>query len=190
MAFLMGVFTVRSPGKGRKQMCLPFVEPLVQGLCRASADDERGKWQYKTEKEYLCMKNGEERGFTASEFRTAQNDGWEKQYPYKVGKKKVYMTPSAAEAQGLVRADKHSKSTRYGRRDNSLCTEIKSSIEILSVNEKEMTLSGNHVKGGGSYESPSLYMGHVVERCADRSTGRLLQISYVVHVVLIPAFFL
>ena len=45
-------------------------------------------------------------------------------------------------------------------------------------------------KDGGSYESPSLYMGHVVERCADRSTGRLLQISYVVHVVLIPAFFL
>ena len=32
--------------------------------------------------------------------------------------------------------------------------------------------------------------GHVVERCADRSIGRLLQILYVVHVVLIPAFFL
>ena len=79
--------------------------------------DEQGKWQYKTEKEYLCMKNGEERGFTAAEFRTAQNEGWEKQYPYKVGKKKVYMTPSAAEAQGLVRADKHPKSTRYGRQN-------------------------------------------------------------------------
>ena len=79
--------------------------------------DERGKWQYKTEKEYLCMKNGEERGFTAAEFRTAQNEGWEKQYPYKVGNKKVYMTPSAAEAQGLVRADKHPKSTRYGRQN-------------------------------------------------------------------------
>ncbi len=79
--------------------------------------DERGKWQYKTEKEYLCMRNGEERGFTAAEFRTAQNEGWEKQYPYKVGKKKVYMTPSAAEAQGLVRADKHPKSTRYGRQN-------------------------------------------------------------------------
>ena len=79
--------------------------------------DERGKWQYKTEKEYLCMKNGEERGFTAAEFRAAQNEGWEKQYPYKVGKKKVYMTPSAAEAQGLVRADKHPKSTRYGRQN-------------------------------------------------------------------------
>ena len=79
--------------------------------------DEQGKWQYKTEKEYLCMRNGEERGFTAAEFKSAQNDGWEKQYPYKVGKKKVYMTPSIAEAQGLVRADKHPKSTRYGRQN-------------------------------------------------------------------------
>ena len=79
---------------------------------------------------------------------------------------------------------------KNGRCDNSLLTKGRSSIEIQSANEKEVTLSGNHVKGGGSYESPSLYMGHVVERCADRSTGRLLQISYVVHVVLIPAFFL
>ena len=79
--------------------------------------DEQGKWQYKTEKEYLCMRNGEEQGFTAAEFRAAQNEGWEKQYPYKVGKKKVYMTPSAAEAQGLVRADKHPKSTRCGRQN-------------------------------------------------------------------------
>ena len=79
--------------------------------------DGQGHWQYKTEKEYLCMKNGEERGFTAAEFKAAQADGWEKQYSYKVGKKKVYMTPSAAEAQGLVRADKHPKSTRYGRQN-------------------------------------------------------------------------
>ena len=63
------------------------------------------------------MKNGEERGFTAAEFRTAKNDGWEKQYTYKVGKKKVYMVPSTAEAQGFVRADKHPKSTRYGRQN-------------------------------------------------------------------------
>ena len=79
--------------------------------------DEQGHWQYKAEKEYLCVRNGEEKGFTAAEFKSAQNEGWEKQYPYKVGKKKVYMTPSAAEAQGLVRADKHPKSTRYGRQN-------------------------------------------------------------------------
>ena len=79
--------------------------------------DGQGHWQYKTEKEYLCVRNGEEKGFTAAEFKSAQNDGWEKQYPYKVGKKKVYMTPSAAETQGFVRADKHPKSTRYGRQN-------------------------------------------------------------------------
>ena len=65
------------------------------------------------------MKNGEEKGFTAAEFKSAQDEGWEKQYPYKVGKKKVYMTPSDAEARGLVRADKHPKSTRYGRQAES-----------------------------------------------------------------------
>ena len=79
--------------------------------------DEQGKWQYKTEKEYLCMRNGEERGFTAAEFKAAQDEGWEKQYPYKVGKKKVYMVSSEADAQGLIRADKHPKSTRYGRQN-------------------------------------------------------------------------
>ena len=79
--------------------------------------DEQGKWQYKTEKEYLCMRNGEERGFTAAEFKAAQDEGWEKQYPYKVGKKKVYMVSSEADAQGLIRTDKHPKSTRYGRQN-------------------------------------------------------------------------
>ena len=79
--------------------------------------DEQGKWQYKTEKEYLCIRDGEERGFTAVEFKAAQADGWEKQYQYKVGKKKVYMAPSAAEAQGFVRVSKHPKSTKYGRQN-------------------------------------------------------------------------
>ena len=79
--------------------------------------DEQGKWQYKTEKEYLCVRDGEERGFTAAEFKATQADGWEKQYQYKVGRKKVYMAPSAAEAQGLVRVSKHPKSTKYGRQN-------------------------------------------------------------------------
>ena len=79
--------------------------------------DERGKWQYKTEKEYLCMKNGEERGFTAAEFKTAQADGWEKQYPYKVGRKKVYLPPCEAEKHGYERANKHPKSTKFGRQN-------------------------------------------------------------------------
>ncbi len=79
--------------------------------------DEQGKWQYKTEKEYLCIKDGKECGFTAAEFKAVQADGWEKQYPYKVGRKKVYMTPSAAKAQGYVRVSKYPKSTKFGRQN-------------------------------------------------------------------------
>lgn len=79
--------------------------------------DEQGRWQYKTEKEYLCVRNGEEQGFTAAEFNAAQADGWEKQYPYKVGRKKVYMPPSEAEKHGYERANKHPKSTKFGRQN-------------------------------------------------------------------------
>ena len=79
--------------------------------------DEQGNWQYKTEKEYLCVRNGEERGFTAAEFKAAQADGWEKQYPYKVGRKKVYMPSSEADKHGYERANKHPKSTKFGRQN-------------------------------------------------------------------------
>ncbi|MBQ6205910.1 MAG: MobA/MobL family protein, partial [Oscillospiraceae bacterium] len=79
--------------------------------------DDNGKWQYKTEKEYLCVRDGEERGFTAKEFKAAQAEGWEKQYRYKVGRKKVYMAPSEAEAKGLTRLSKHPKSSKYGRQN-------------------------------------------------------------------------
>ena len=79
--------------------------------------DEKGNWQYKTQKEYLCVKNGEEQGFTADEFKTAQTEGWEKQYQYKVGKKKVYMTASAAKGKGYERVSKYPKSTKYGRQN-------------------------------------------------------------------------
>lgn len=79
--------------------------------------DKQGKWQHKTEKEYLCIRNGEEKGFTASEFKAAQADGWEKQYQYKVGRKKAYMPPSVAEAQSYECASKYPKSTKYGRQN-------------------------------------------------------------------------
>ena len=97
--------------------------------------DERGKWQYKTEKEYLCVKGGEERGFTAAEFKAAQADGWEKQYQYKAGKKKVYMLPSEAEAHGYERANKYPKSTKYGRQ-NPIAARWNSDEQLVLWREK------------------------------------------------------
>lgn len=95
----------------------PGHNPHAHILLTVRPLDEKGKWQYKTEKEYLCVKDGEERGFTAAEFKQAQADGWEKQYPYKVDKKKVYMAPSQAEKCGYERVSKYPKSTKYGRQN-------------------------------------------------------------------------
>lgn len=92
--------------------------------------DEKGKWQSKTQKEYLCKHGDEERGFTSDEFKAAQADGWEKQYQYFVGKKKVYMTSSEAKSQNLERASKNPKSTRYGKQ-NPTCAEWNSKEQVL-----------------------------------------------------------
>ena len=77
--------------------------------------DENGKWQYKSEKEYLCVRNGVEKGFTSAELKIAEKDCWEKQYQYMVGDKKVYRPPSKAE--GLERVSKYPKSTKFGRKN-------------------------------------------------------------------------
>ena len=113
--------------------------------------DEQGKWQYKTEKEYLSMRNGEERGFTAAEFKVAQNMGWEKQYPYKVGRKKVYMIPSEANAQGLVRADKHPKSTRYGRQ-NPISERWNSEEQLVAWRAAWADVSNRYLERAGREE--------------------------------------
>lgn len=106
--------------------------------------DKEGRWQHKTEKEYLCVKGSEERAFTATEFKTAQADGWEKQYPYKVGKKKVYMAPSAAEVQGLERVSKHPKSTKYGRQ-NPTTARWNSEEQLIVRREKWAEVVNRHL---------------------------------------------
>ena len=92
--------------------------------------DEHGKWQAKTQKEYLCKRGKEERGFTADEFKIAKTQGWEKQYMYQFGEKKEYLSPSEAEKiEGCIRTSKTPKSTRYGRQNP--VTEIWNSEEQL-----------------------------------------------------------
>ena len=113
--------------------------------------NENGTWQYKTEKEYLCVKDGNERGFTAAEFKSAQAEGWEKQYPYKVGKKKVYMAPSAAQAHGYVRSGKHPQSTRYGRQ-NPISARWNSEEQLLAWREVWATAANRCLELAGHAE--------------------------------------
>jgi hypothetical protein len=113
--------------------------------------NENGTWQYKTEKEYLCIRSGEEQGFTAAEFKSAQSEGWEKQYQYKVGKKKVYMPPSEADVHGYERADKHPKSTRYGRQ-NPISERWNSEDQLVSWRAAWADVSNRHLERAGSDE--------------------------------------
>ncbi len=114
--------------------------------------NEDGTWQYKTEKEYLCVKNGEERGFTAAEYKAAQNDGWEKQYLYKVGQKKVYMPPTKADEYGYTRVDKHPKSTRYGRQ-NPITVRWNSEDQLFSWRTRWADMTNQMLKQEGYEES-------------------------------------
>lgn len=73
---------------------------------------EDGKWKPKTQKAYVCRRGNEERVIPSSRMEAAAADGWQKQYPYKMGSKKVWMLKEEAEAQGLERAGKEPKSAK------------------------------------------------------------------------------
>ena len=110
-----------------------------------------GTWQKKTEKEYLCARDGEECGFTAVEFVQAQQNGWEKQYPYQVGKKKVYMTSSEAQEKNLVRASKNPKCTRYGRQ-NPISERWNSEEQLRAWREAWATAANQALEQNGREE--------------------------------------
>ena len=163
----------------------PGHNPHAHILLTVRPLDEKGKWQYKTEKEYLCVKGGEERGFTAAEFKQAQADGWEKQYQYKVGKKKVYMAPSAAQAQGYERVSKYPKSTKFGRQ-NPITERWNSDEQLVlwraawaDVANRYLERSGHEERidhrshaERGLLEQPTVHEG-VVARAMEQSLKRL-----------------
>ena len=105
-----------------------------------------GTWQYKTQKEYLCVRGKEERGFTAEEFKTAQAEGWEKQYQYRVGRKKVYLPPSRAG--NYERLSKTPRSTRFGRQ-NPISARWNSDEQLLLWREAWASAVNRHLERMG-----------------------------------------
>ena len=71
---------------------------------------DRGEWQPKSQKCYLCRKDNEEKTIPSSAFKEAEADGWQKQYQYKVGKKKIWLTEKSAAKKDLKRVSKNPKS--------------------------------------------------------------------------------
>ena len=138
--------------------------------------NENGTWQYKTEKEYLCIKDGKEKGFTAAEFKKAQKEGWEKQYRYQAGKKKIYLTPSATLEKGYERVDKHPKSTRYGRQnpiserwnsEEQICLWREKWAEavnkMLAQNQIHASIDHRSFADQGITEQPTIHEGYIAQ---------------------------
>lgn len=103
------------PTKDKDEM--QFQNPHAHILATMRPLDEKGKWVAKTQKEYLCKRGDEEKGFTSEEFIIEKDNGWQKQYRYMDGKKKVWLTPDVAKEQGLEKIDRNPKATPYGRKN-------------------------------------------------------------------------
>lgn len=69
----------------------------------------QGQWQPKSQKNYLCRKGNQEKSIPANDFKEAESDGWRKQYQYKVGKKKIWLTEESAAKKDLKRINNNPK---------------------------------------------------------------------------------
>ncbi len=177
---------------------MQFINPHAHIMATMRPMDEKGKWIPKSKTEYLCIKDGEEKGFTAEEFKEAKEDGWEKQYKYTEGKKKVWLTAEEGQERGLERVNRSPKTTPYGRK-NEIIEYWDSKDRIFEwrqhwekvVNDKFASLNSetridcrSFKDQGREDELPTLHMGTAatnMERRAEREIHEGKPEAYVVH---------
>lgn len=144
--------------------------------------DRNGHWQAKTQKEYLCRRGQEEKGFTAQEFLQAKKQGWEKQYKYKSGSASAWLTPTeAAQRPGWTRSGKQPKATRFGRQ-NPVCERWNSQGQLVewrgewaetvnrALEEKGRAERVSHLSfaAQGMEEQPTVHEGYVARTMEQR----------------------
>lgn len=89
-----------------------FNNPHAHIMLTMRPMDSQGRWQAKSQKCYLCRKDNQEKSIPASEYKEAEADGWRKQYQYKVGKKKIWLTEESAARRDLKQISKEPKSAK------------------------------------------------------------------------------
>lgn len=162
-----------------------YINPHAHILLTVRPIDKKGKWEAKTQKEYLCKRGKEQKGFTAQEFKATQAEGWEKQYQYRVGNGKIWLTPSEAAAGGLENQDRVSRSPRstpHGREnptaaywnDPRRVTEWRKAWEEI-VNQKfkllgmEERIDARSYADQGKHQQPGVHMGHSAHNAEKRA---------------------
>lgn len=152
---------------------MQFHNPHAHILLTVRPMDEKGMWQPKSQIEYVCIKDGEEKGMTAAEFKQVKDDGWEKQYHFISNGKKVWLPASAGKELGLERVSKMPKTIRFGR-ENPICKQWNSEESIIRwrkswedvVNQKfqekqlEVRIDSRSFKDQGREEEiPTIHLG-------------------------------
>lgn len=99
-----------NPTNDKEQMI--FQNPHVHILLTMRPLDSEGNWEPKSRTVYLCRRGKEEHPFSAGEIKEAQAQGWQKQYAYRIGRKKVWLTKEAGEKRGLKRVNKQPKTRK------------------------------------------------------------------------------
>lgn len=87
-----------------------FNNPHAHIMLTVRPLDRQGKWQPKYQKSYICRKDNVEKSILVPDIKQAEADGWQKQYRYHIGKKKVWLTAESAAKKDLKRVDKQPKS--------------------------------------------------------------------------------
>lgn len=96
---------------------MQFINPHAHILATVRPLDEYGKWQKKSQIEYVCKCGESEKNFTAQEFKIAKENGWQKQYRFLDGKKKVWLTEEEGRRRELERVNRSPKTSPYGRKN-------------------------------------------------------------------------
>ena len=89
-----------------------FQNPHAHILLTMRPLDREGNWEPKSRTVYLCKRGREEQAFSAGEIKPAESQGWMKQYQYKIGRKKVWLTKESGERKGLKRVNKQPKTRK------------------------------------------------------------------------------
>lgn len=104
------------PTKNQDEMI--FRNPHAHILLTVRPIDDNGKWESKSQKEYLCIRGNEEKGFTSEEFKIQKDNGWHKQFRYYTPENtKVWLDEMTANRLELKRVDRNPKCSQYGRKN-------------------------------------------------------------------------
>lgn len=123
-----------------------FQNPHVHIMLTMRLLDSRGEWMAKSQLNYLCRKDNEEKSIPSSAIKEAEADGWQKQYQYRIGKKKVWLTKEAAEKKDLKRVSKVPKSEKI---QNEITADWNSKDSLFCWRESWAAMCNRALKENG-----------------------------------------